>query len=96
LKQTIDNIYLRTSIYYLWANLPAWSAAALRYKAVPTWHLRSVSSFSSNDLTRWSPSTPQKMPNFSQRAFFYLSCILIWYCHSRHEVCSHAHVLLEY
>ena len=36
-----------------------------------------------NDFTRWLPSMPQKMPNFSgQRAFLYLSCKLIWYCHS--------------
>ena len=55
------------------------------------------SSFSSNDFMRWSPSVHQKMPNFSgQRAFLYLACILIWYCHSRHEVCSRPHVLLEY
>ena len=65
----------------------------LCYKAVPTRHLQSISLFSSfNDFTRWSPSVPQKMPNFSgQCAFLYLlhlSCILFWYCHSRHEVCS--------
>ena len=55
----------------------------LCYKVVPTWHLQSISSFSSNDFTRWSPSMPQKMPNFSgQCAFLYLLCILIWYSHS--------------
>ena len=37
----------------------------LCYKAVPTRNLQSVSSFSSNDFTCWSPSGPQKMPNFS-------------------------------
>ena len=38
----------------------------LCYRAVPTSHLQSVSSFcSSNDFTRWSPSVPQKLPNFS-------------------------------
>ena len=36
----------------------------LCYKAVLTRHLQSVSSFSSNDFTRWSPSVPQKMPKF--------------------------------
>ena len=51
------------------ANLPAWSAAAL----LPTRYLQCVSSFSSNDFTRWSPSVPQKMTNFSgQPAFLYL------------------------
>ena len=46
----------------------------LCYKAVPTRHLQSVSSFSSNDFTRWSPSVPQKMTKFSgQPAFLYLS-----------------------
>jgi len=46
----------------------------LCYKAVPTWHLQRVSSFSSNDFTRWSPSVPQKMTNLSgQPAFLYLS-----------------------
>ena len=46
----------------------------LCYKAVPTQHLQCVSSFSSNDFTRWSPSVPHKMTNFSgQPAFLYLS-----------------------
>ena len=43
-----------------------WSKPSSCYKAVPTRHLQSVSSFSSsNDFTRWSPSAPQKMPNLS-------------------------------
>ena len=69
----------------------------LCYKVVPTWYPQSVSSFSSNDFTRWSPFMPEKMPNSSkQSAFLYLSGILIWYCHLRPEVCSRAYVLLEY
>ena len=61
------------------ANLPAWSAAALLQSGT-TWHLQSVPSFSSNEFTRCLPSVTQKMPNVSrQRAFLYLSCILIWY-----------------
>ena len=56
------------------ANLPPWSAAALlqsgTYTEPPIRFLVS----SSNDFTRWSPSIPQKMPNFSgQREFLYLS-----------------------
>ena len=36
--------------------------------------IQCVSSFSSNDFTRWSPSVPPKMTNFSgQPAFLYLS-----------------------
>jgi len=43
----------------------------LCYKALPTQHLQSVSSFSfSKDFTRWSPSVIQKMPNFSGQCAF--------------------------
>ena len=66
----------------------------LCYKAVPTRHFQSVSSFSSNDFTRWSPSVPQKMPNSSgHRAFLYLLCTHLIF---EPKVCSRAHVLLEY
>ena len=47
---------------------------SLCYKAVSTRHLQSVSSFSFNDLTRWLPSVPQKLCNFSRQCeFLYLS-----------------------
>ena len=55
-----------------------WSkhSSLICYKAAPTQHLQSV--FPMHDFTRWSPSMPQKLPNFSgQREFLYLSRILL-------------------
>ena len=82
------------SQFYMENCNAAWSATALLQSGIPTWHFQSVSSFSSNDFTRWSLSVPQKMPNSSeQRAFLYLSCTPL-ILPFEPEVCSCAHVLL--
>ena len=57
----------------------------LCYKAVLTRHLQSVSSFSSNDFTWWSPSVPPKCKT-SLDSLRSCTC----------RVYPHAHVLLEY
>ena len=61
----------------------------LWYKAVPTRHLQSVSSFSSNEFTRWSPSVKCQTSLDSM-------CYCTYRVYSFDRLCSHVHVLLEY
>ena len=69
----------------------------LCYKAVPTRHFQSVSSFSSNDFTRDRP------PCLKNVELLWTACVLVPIVYSFDiairaytEVCSRAHVLLEY
>ena len=61
-------------VTWFWSNPSGLISHPVCYKAVPTRHLQCISSFSSNDFTRWLPSVAQKLPNFSgQPVFLYLS-----------------------
>jgi len=77
---------LRCSDLVLKQNFQLLDQPLLSYKAVPIWHLQSVSSFSSsNDFTRWSPFMPQKMPNLldsSQETWPIISTPLFTHTHT--------------